>query len=184
MALKGAAGIVLGLVGISWPAITLLTLVLAFAAYCIIGVGLSEVLGVRWARYGGHWVWPTLTAVAALTAASIALLNPGPTVVAFAIMLAIWAIVTGDLHHRRGCTPPRDHGRLWMLISGGAAVLLLGLALAAVPPLDLFTLVWMIAVGMAASGFALLRIAFRLCLHNRDHRTHVDRRPKAATRPS
>lgn len=167
MALKGAAAIVLGLLALSWPAITLFTLVLVFASYCLVDAVLSAILAVRGARQGGRWVWPALTAVAALAAAVVALVYPGLTMIAFAVMLAAWAIVTGLFTIAAGVRLPRNHGRWWMIV-GGAALLLLGLVLAVLPPLGLFTLVWMVAVGMAASGFALLGLAFRLRLRSRD----------------
>lgn len=169
MALRGAAAIVLGLLAISWPAITLFTLVLIFAGYCLVDAVLSAILAVRDAGQGARWVWPALTAVAALAAGVVALLYPGLTMIAFAIVLAVWAIVTGFATIVAGARLPRNHGRWWM-IAGGTALLLLGLALAAMPPLGLLTLVWIIAVGMIASGFALLGLAFRLRLRSRDNR--------------
>jgi uncharacterized membrane protein HdeD (DUF308 family) len=172
MALKGAAAVVLGLLAVSWPAITLLTLVLIFAAYCIVDAMLSAILAVRGARQGGRWVWPALTALAALAAAVIALLYPGLTMVAFAVMLAAWAIVSGVLTIAAGVRLRRDHGKWWM-IGGGAALFLLGLILALLPPLGLFTLVWMVAVGATASGFALLGLASRLRLRSRDISSHT-----------
>lgn len=182
IALKGAAAIVLGLFAISWPAITLFTLVLIFAAYCLVDAVLSAILAVRGARQGGRWVWPALTAVVAMAAAVVALLYPGVTMIAFAIMLAAWAIITGVFTIAASVRLPPNHGRWWM-IAGGAALLLLGLALAALPPLGLFTLVWMVAVGMAASGFALLGLAFRLRLRSRDQHNHAGSAPDAATSP-
>jgi uncharacterized membrane protein HdeD (DUF308 family) len=44
---------------------------------------------------------------------------------------------------------------------------LLGVILTLIPPLGLFTLVWLVAVGAVVSGSALLGLAFRLRLCNR-----------------
>lgn len=182
VALRGTAAVVLGLLAISWPAITLLTLVLIFAAHCIVDAILCAILAVRGAKRGGHWIWPALTAIAAFAAAGIALFYPGLTMIAFAVMLAAWAIVTGVFTVIAGVRLPHNHGRWWM-IAGGAALFLLGLALALLPPLGLFTLVWLVAVGAATSGFALLGLAFRLRLRSRDNRNHVGAVPDAATSP-
>jgi uncharacterized membrane protein HdeD (DUF308 family) len=166
VALKGAALVVLGVLAVAWPAITLLTMVLIFAAYCIVDAVLSAILAVRGAAHGGRWVWQALTAVVALGAAGVALFYPGLTMVAFAIMLAVWAIVSGAFTIAAGFRLKPDHGRWWM-VAGGVALVLLGVILTLIPPLGLFTLVWLVAVGAVVSGSALLGLAFRLRLRNR-----------------
>ncbi|HTH29336.1 MAG TPA: HdeD family acid-resistance protein [Sphingobium sp.] len=167
IALKGAAAIVLGILAVAWPAITLLTLVLIFAAYCIVDAVLSVVLAVRGARQGGRWGWQAFGALVSLAAAAAALLYPGITLFVFAIMLAVWAVVSGAFTIAAGLRLRPDHGRWWM-ISGGAALVILGIILALIPPLGLFTLVWLVAVGAVVSGSALLGHAIRLRLRNRD----------------
>ena len=168
LALKGAALIMLGLFAVFWPGVTLVTLVVVFAVYCILDAILSVILAVHGARHGGRWAWPALTAVVALAAAAIALRSPGFTLIMFAIMLAVWAIVTGVFTLAAGLRLRGDHGR-WWLVAEGAALTLLGLILAFMPPLALFTLVWMVAVGAVASGVALLGLASRLRSRDREH---------------
>lgn len=172
VALKGAAAIVLGILAVAWPALTLLTLVLIFAAYCLVDAALSAILAVRGASHGGRWGWQAFSAVVALGAAGAALLYPGMTMILFAIMLAVWAIVSGAFTIAAGLRLRPDHGRWWM-IAGGGALVVLGIILALVPPLGLFTLVWLIAVGAVVSGSALLGHAIRLRLCNRDNRDNA-----------
>lgn len=169
MAFRGAAALVLGLLALSWPALTLFSLILIFAAYCVIDALLSAILAVRGIRHGGHWVWSALSAMVAAAAAAAALFYPGPTLVAFAIVLAAWALAMGVFTIAAAARLPADHGRGWM-ITGGAALVLLGLVLAGMPSLGLFTLVWIVAVGMVASGLTLLGLAFRLRLRSREER--------------
>lgn len=168
IALKGAAAIVLGILAVAWPAMTLLTLVLIFAAYCLVDAVLSAILAVRGASQGGRWGWQAINMVVSLAAAVAALLYPGLTIFVFAIMLAVWAAVSGAFTIAAGLRLRPDHGRWWM-ISGGVALIALGIILALVPPLGLFTLVWLIAVGAIVSGSALLGHAIRLRLRNRDN---------------
>lgn len=170
VALKGAAAIVLGILAAAWPAITLLTLVLIFAAYCIVDAVLSAILAVRGATHGGRWVWQALSALVSLAAAGAALFYPGVTMVVFAIMLAVWAIVTGAFTIAAALRLRSDHGRWWM-VAGGIAFVLLGGILALVPPLGLFSLVWLVAIGAVVSGAALLGLASRLRLHRGEHGT-------------
>jgi len=165
--LRGAAGIVLGLLAIAWPAITLYTLVLIFGAYCFLDAGLSAILAIRGARQQhGHWIWPALIALVALAAGVIALVFPAITLLAFAVMIAVWALVTGIFTVIAGLRLKHDHGRWWM-VAGGVILAALGIVLTVLPPLALFTLTWLVAVFAFASGMATLGLAMRLRLYGR-----------------
>jgi|KBSSwiS6_1023812.scaffolds.fasta_scaffold01750_8 uncharacterized membrane protein HdeD (DUF308 family) len=166
VALRGATAIVLGLLAIAWPAITLYTLVLVFAAYCFLDTILSALLAVRGARQGGRWLWPALTALVALAAGVIALVYPGITLLAFMVMIAVWALVAGVFTVIAGLRLRHDHGRWWM-VADGAVLGLLGIVLTIEPPLALFTLIWLVAVFAFASGFVQLGLAMRLQLRFR-----------------
>lgn len=165
--LRGLLAVALGVLAIAWPAITLLTLVLVFAFFCLVDAVFSAILAVRDARQGGHWGWLMLIALAGFAAGAIAILYPGVTLLAFVAMLAAWWIITGLASIIAASRLRGDHGRWWM-IAGGAVGIALGLALIIVPPLGLFTLAWMVAVGMTVSGFALLGLAWRLRARDRD----------------
>jgi len=129
VALRGATAIVLGLLAIAWPAITLYTLVLVFAAYCFLDTILSALL-------------------------------------AFMVMIAVWALVAGVFTVIAGLRLRHDHGRWWM-VADGAVLGLLGIVLTIEPPLALFTLIWLVAVFAFASGFVQLGLAMRLQLRFR-----------------
>jgi len=103
VALRGATAIMLGLLAITWPAITLYTLVLVFAAYCFLDTILSALLAVRGARQGGRWLWPAPTALVALAAGVIALVYPGITLLAFMVMIAVWRLSPVSLPSSPAC---------------------------------------------------------------------------------
>jgi uncharacterized membrane protein HdeD (DUF308 family) len=172
MALRGAAAVLLALLMVAWPGSALYIVVLIFAGYCLVDGVLALILAVRRAEQGLRWVWPAFTAMVAIAVAIIALGYPALTMIAFAILLAVWAMLTGVVTIVAGARLPGDHGRWWM-IAGGAALLLLGLVLALAPPLGLVTLVWIAATGVAASGFAMLGLALRLRRRHRDNALHA-----------
>lgn len=161
MALRGVGAIVLGTLAISWPAITLIILVLIFAAYCVADAFFSIVLAVRGARRHERWWWPALHALIALVAAAVALLFPGITMIAFVGMLIAWALLTGVFSIAAAFRLDGAHGR-WWLIASGLVSLILAALLIAFPGVSLFTLTWMIAFQALLAGSLLLGLAFRL----------------------
>jgi uncharacterized membrane protein HdeD (DUF308 family) len=161
MALRGVGAIVLGTLAILWPGITLVILVLVFAAYCIADAVFSIVLAVRGAKQHERWWWPALNAVVALAAAAVALLYPDITMIAFVGMLIAWALLTGVFSIAAAFRLDRAHGR-WWLITSGVVSLILAALLIAFPGVSLFTLTWMIAFQAYLAGCILLGLAFRL----------------------
>lgn len=161
MVLRGAGAIVLGTVAILWPAITLIVLVLIFAAYCIVDTIFSIVLAIRGARRHERWWWPALNALAALAAAAVALSYPDITLMAFVGMLIAWALLTGVLSIAAAFRLGRAHGRRWLIASGVVSLILAAL-LIAFPGVSLFTLTWMIAFQAFLAGSMLLGLALRL----------------------
>jgi uncharacterized membrane protein HdeD (DUF308 family) len=165
-ALKGASAIALGVLALAWPGITLITLVMIFAAFCVVDAVFSTVLAVRGARHGGRWGLLALNALLGLAAAAIAIFYPGLTLLAFVVMLAAWALVTGVVTIAAAIRLKRDHGR-WLMIAAGVATLVLGLALVALPPLGLLTLIWLVAIQAFVAGGTLLALAYRLRMRQR-----------------
>lgn len=160
--------------GDGWPPVTLLALVLLFAVYCIVDAILSALLAVRGARQGGRWGLLTFNAVLGLIAAGIALFYPGITLLVFAVLFGAWALFSGGLAIMAAFRLRRDHGRIWMII-GGVAAVLLGIAALIFPPLGLFWIIWLIAIQAFFVGFALLALALRL---------RARQRPPASTQPA
>ena len=151
VALRGALAIALGIMALIWPIATLLTLVLVFAAYCVVDGLFSIILAVRGARRRERWWWSALYAVVALAAAAIAVLYPGITMFAFVAMLVAWALLNGVFAIAAAFRLDRAHGRGW-LIASGVVSLILAVLLRAWPPIGLFTLTWMFAFYALTAG--------------------------------
>ena len=161
VALKGASAMVLGALAVLWPSITLIILALIFAAYCVVDAVFSIVLTVRSAKSHERWWWPALNALVALAAAAAAMFYPGLTVLAFVVMLAAWALISGAVSIIAAFRLKRDHGRWWMILIGVVSVIL-GVVLVALPGLGLSALTWMIAFQSWLAGGALLALAYQL----------------------
>jgi uncharacterized membrane protein HdeD (DUF308 family) len=179
-ALRGAAAIVLGLLAILWPAITLLTLVMIFAAYCVIDGVFSIVLAIRGARRKERWVLLLLNGLLGFAAAAVAVLYPGLTIIVFVIMLAAWAIISGGLSIASAIRLKETHGR-WWLLAGGLIAVLFGLVLIALPPLGILTLAWLVGAQALIVGSVLLALAYQLRARSREAAVSDDSESHAPT---
>ncbi|WP_082553694.1 HdeD family acid-resistance protein [Altererythrobacter sp. Root672] len=161
VALRGAFAIALGIMALIWPIATLLTLVLVFAAYCIVDGLFSIILAVRGAKRREWWWWSALYAVVALAAAAVAVLYPEITMFAFVAMLIVWALVNGVFSIAAAFRLGLAYGRGW-LIASGVVSLILATLLIAWPAIGLFTVTWMFAFYALTAGTTLLGLALRL----------------------
>ena len=95
-AIRGVIAILVGTFAILAPAPTLVALLMIFAAYSFVDGVFAIVLAIRGARKHERWGWLAFNGVVSIAAAAVAVFFPGPTIVAFAILFAVWAIVSGS----------------------------------------------------------------------------------------
>jgi uncharacterized membrane protein HdeD (DUF308 family) len=119
------------------------------------------IAAVRAARRHARWGLLALEGLADLIACAIAILWPGITALAFVILVAAWAIVTGGLVLVAAFRLNIDHGR-WWLIFGGAASVVYGVLLIAAPLAGALVLTWWFGAYALVFGIALLVLAFKL----------------------
>ena len=160
-AIRGVLGIAVGLVTFVIPAATMLALVLLFAVYMLLDGVFSIVAAVRAARQHDRWGLLALEGVADLVAGAIAILWPGITVVAFVLLIAAWAIVSGGLVLAAAFRLNIEHGRWWLAL-GGAASVIYGALLIVAPLIGALVLTWWFGAYALVFGVALLILAFRL----------------------
>ena len=115
---RGIVAVVFGVLALVWPTLTAVALALLFGVYALIdGVGLI----IAAFRHGG---WPRrllsgLAGLLSLAAGVVAVVWPGITVLALAILVGAWALVTGiseivaaiRLRHR-------IRGEAWLALGG------------------------------------------------------------------
>ena len=154
----------LGLIGvfaILAPAVTLIALVMIFAAYSFVDGVFAIVLAIRGARKHERWGWLAFNGVVSIAAAAVAVFFPGPTIVAFAILFAVWAIVSGSASLAAGLGLGKSHGR-WWLIAGGIITILLGVWALFDLGLGLLALSYLVGFQALFAGFTLLALAYHL----------------------
>jgi uncharacterized membrane protein HdeD (DUF308 family) len=161
IAIRGVLGILFGLVALFLPGATMLSLVLIFAAYALMDGVFGIISAVRAAGQHERWLLLLLEGIVDIVVAAIAVLWPGITVVAFVLLVALWAIVTGGLMLRAAFRLDTDDTR-WWLVLGGIVSLIYGVLLILAPMIGALVLTWWLGAYALIFGVALLVLAFRL----------------------
>jgi uncharacterized membrane protein HdeD (DUF308 family) len=172
IAIRGVLGILFGLVALFLPGATMLSLVLLFGAYAFVDGVFGIISAVRAARQRERWALLVLEGIVDIATAAIAFLWPGISVVAFVLLVAIWAILTGALMLAAAFRLEIDDGR-WWLVLGGVVSLLYGALLIVTPMVGALVLTWWLGAYALVFGVALLVLAFRL-------RARLDRHPQTS----
>lgn len=169
--MRGVLGIVFGAIAIVMPQITLLALVLLFAAYMLVDGVLAIISAVREAREGQRWALLVVEGLLRIGVAALAVFWPDITILAFVLIIAAWSIVSGALMIATAMRLNRRYGRGWMGLSGFLSVVF-GILLIAAPPIGAIVLTWWLGIYAAAFSIAMLILAFRL--RTRRHETPQD----------
>ena len=161
IAVRGVVGILVGLIAFVMPAATMLALILLFAAYMLVDGVFAIIAAVRAARRHDRWGLLVLEGLADIVAGVIAVLWPGITVLAFVLLVAAWAIISGGLVLAAAFRLNIEHGR-WWLVLGGAVSVAYGVLLIMAPLIGALVLTWWFGAYALVFGIALLILAFRL----------------------
>ena len=161
VALRGALGILFGIVALALPGVTLVSLVLVFAAYLLLDGALAIAAAIRSAREGGRWGLLILEGVVDIVGAAAMVAMPGLAIVIFIYLTAGWSIVTGLFEIAAAFQLHLDHGR-WWLVLGGVASVIFGLLLAVYPISGAVVLAIWIGCYAIVFGAFLLILSFQL----------------------
>jgi uncharacterized membrane protein HdeD (DUF308 family) len=159
--LRGILGIIFGCLALIFPGPTMLSLVLLFSAYMLVDGVAGLISAVRAMRYGDRWGLLILEGLVNVAVGVGAFLWPALTVLAFVLLVASWAIVTGVLMTAAAFRLNLEHGR-WWLVSGGVLSLAYGALLFFTPLIGAIVLTWWMGAYALAFGVALVMFSFRL----------------------
>jgi uncharacterized membrane protein HdeD (DUF308 family) len=158
---RGALAVLFGLIALFMPGVTMMSLVVVFAAYAVTD-GIFAVIGaVHAAREGQRWSLLALEGLADILIGAIAAAFPAVTVTVFVALVAAWALITGSLMLAAAFEIDVDHGR-WWLVLGGAASLVYGALLVIAPVIGALVLTWWIGAYALVFGISLLAVSLRL----------------------
>jgi uncharacterized membrane protein HdeD (DUF308 family) len=172
LALRGVLGILFGLIALVVPAATMLSLALLFSAYMLVDGVFAIVSAVRAARAHERWGLLLLEGIVNIAVGVIAFLWPASAVLAFVLLVAAWALLSGGLMLGAAFRLKEDHGRWWLALGGIVSIVYGGLLVLA-PAIGALVLTWWLGAYALIFGIALLVLAFKL-------RARRDDRPRGA----
>jgi uncharacterized membrane protein HdeD (DUF308 family) len=162
LALRGLLGIAFGIVAILWPGLTLAALILFFGAYMFVD-GIFALAGaIRFRHERERWVSLLFEAILGIAIGAVTFLWPGLTALAWAFVIAAWAIATGVLELIAAFRMRGSLGTEIFFGLAGVVSILFGIAVAALPLMGLVVWVLLIAAYAIVFGVLLLVAAFRL----------------------
>jgi uncharacterized membrane protein HdeD (DUF308 family) len=175
VALRGVAGIILGLLILSNPLLSLAALVMFLGVYLLVDGVVTAVAAV--ANRRGRPMWGSLLAAGLLGAAAgtLILARPGWTTLALGYLIAGWATVAGIGEIVAGIRLRKQITGEWLLILAGAVLVLLGLVLGLVPGAGALAAAWWIGMGAVVLGAVRIAAALRLWSWHRDRPAKEER---------
>jgi uncharacterized membrane protein HdeD (DUF308 family) len=168
IAIRGVLAIIVGVIAFAAPVATMLSLVLLFSAYMLLDGIFAIVAAIRAARQHERWGLLVLEGIIDIATAAIAVLWPGLTILAYVLLVAAWAVITGVLALVAAFRLNLHHGR-WWLVLGGIASLVYGVLLVIAPLIGALVLTWWFGAYALVFGIFLLILAFRLRAHRDEH---------------
>ena len=163
--LRGVLAILFGISAFAWPALTLVTLTMLFAAYAFVD-GIFEVLHAIGHRQEiENWGLLLLEGALGIAFGVFAFLAPelttavGAVIVAFYI--AAWAIVTGAMRIAMAVRLRKEIEGEWLLGLSGAVSICLGLFIMVRPAVGALGLLYFVAAWAILLGVLLVAFAFK-----------------------
>ena len=152
---RGILALAVGVIALACPSVTVLALVILFAAYAFIAAGLQAARAFSSGKAGpvfGH----LLLGLADLAAGVIALAWPGSTALVLVLIVGVWAITAGLIEIAAGFQTGEPAGARAMLILGGLASAAFGVVLCARPGIGAITLALLFGLFNVIAGTSML----------------------------
>lgn len=168
LALRGLVALLCGVLALVLPGVTMLTLVVLFAAYALVAGGASVAGALRNRRRAKDWWLLLALGMVSLGAGVLALMQPAAALLALVIVMGANALVTGVLDLALAIRMRRQlRGAEWVLALGGIAALLFGAVVLVLPDAGVFALMGLFGMYAIVSGLLYLALALRVFMRQR-----------------
>lgn len=163
LALRGVAAIVFGALAIAWPAVTLVTLALLFAAFALAAGAIWTFGAIAHRASDPRWWVMLLLGAFSLGAGALASLSPGLTTLALVLLAGANALVTGVLDIVVAVRVRKFIKNEWLLALTGAVSILFGVIVLLFPAgAGALALAWMLGLYALLTGAMLLALALQV----------------------
>jgi uncharacterized membrane protein HdeD (DUF308 family) len=175
--IEGIVLVVLGILAILVPPLATITFTF-FIGWLFLIMGIMGLITTFWARHAPGFWWSLLSAVLAIAAGIVLLINPFSGAFTLTLLLIAFFIIEGVLSIMYALEHKKElSGRWgWMLASGVIDLILAGIILIGLPGTAAWALGLLVGINMLFGGSALIAMA----LHARTPDTTTPQAPKAA----
>jgi len=169
IALRGIAGILLGLLALAWPGVTVAAVVTLFGLYAVMDGVFAIVAALRGVREHDRWGWMLAEGAVSVIAGLVALFMPVLGAIVLTWFIALWAIVTGALEMGAAVRLRKIIDHEWMLMLAGMLSLALGLVIVVQPGVGFAVIATWIGAYALVAGTVTLVLAFRIRKWAQEH---------------
>lgn len=164
---RGIIGILVGVLILTYPAPSLVILLLAYGAFALVDGFLALAVAIA-GRSAKREALPLIgIGILGLAIGFVTFFWPGLTALALLVLVAGWCIGTGVLEIVYAVRFRGVVRRSWVYAVAGLLLILVGAFLIARPYVGLLALVWILGVGAIFIGITRIATAFRLRAEHR-----------------
>ena len=163
--LRGVLAVLFGISAFAWPGLTLVTLVMLFAAYAFVD-GIFEVVhAIGHRKEIENWGLLLIEGLFSIAFGILAFQAPALTTaiggVIVACYMAAWAIVTGAMRIVMAVRLRKEIEGEWLLGLSGAVSILFGIIILARPDLGVLVLLYFVATWAILLGAIMIALALK-----------------------
>ena len=162
LALRGVAAVIFGILAFVWPELTVGALVILFGAFVFVDGVANLIAGVGDRNVNERWWVMVLEGIVSIAAGVLTFIYPGITAIVLLYVIAFWALLTGVLEIAAAVRLRKEMEGEWALGLGGAASILLGLALIVFPGAGAIAVIWLIGAYAILFGALMIYLGFKL----------------------
>lgn len=181
LAIRGAASLVFGILAALWPGLTLMWLIVIFAAYAIVSGLTSITAALQNRKTAEDWWLPLLTGIISVGAGIAAIMVPDLTTLVLVLVIGATAIATGILDIAMAIRLRKVIRGEGFLFLSGIVSIIFGISVFFFPGAGALALVWLISIYAILTGALLLMLAWRARSWKSGDRTWPDEVPHRNT---
>jgi uncharacterized membrane protein HdeD (DUF308 family) len=162
--LRGICAIIFGLLAMTWPGLSLFTLIILYGVFALFDGGLAIGAAIMGDTPAPRW-WLALVGVLGIAAGAVTLAWPGITGLVLLFFIAGWAIAAGVFQIVGAIRLRKEITDEWLLIASGVVSVLFGILILMFPGAGALSLAFVIGIFALVYGFLLVGFAMKLRKH-------------------
>lgn len=161
LAVRGTVSMLFGILVALWPDLTLVWLIVMFAAYAVIGGLVSVTTAVQNRKGTEGWWLVLLLGLVSIGAGVIAIMVPDLTALVLLLVIGVTALTTGILDIAMAIRLRKVIRGEGLLFLSGFVSVMFGISVFFFPGAGALALVWLISIYAIVTGGLLLLLSWR-----------------------